>query len=193
MLIHRRVGRCGLACLFNFTARGTRCPTGEYSFKHQKGAIHLTGSGGKIRIFMPVVTSIARSSDADDHLLAFGKVGDDRILSEVCLPGAQGALVQAKQGEHTNTTSWGSPGSAHSRRRPEAVRFRGQRAGTLLRGHGRRYRRGIPGPIEVRAAGRPPGFKTPRARAPRGPHHADAHGAGRVRVSPTSASLRTDH
>ena len=85
---------------FAFTAHGTACPAGEYSFKHQNGAINLTDSSGKVQILMPVLTSIARSNDADDHLLAFDKVGGDRILSEVWLPGTQGALVQATPGEH---------------------------------------------------------------------------------------------
>jgi hypothetical protein len=85
---------------FNFTANGTACPAGEYSFKHQQGAIDLTDRSGNVHVFMPVITSIARSSEHDDHLLAFDKVGGERILSEVWLPGNQGALVQVTKGEH---------------------------------------------------------------------------------------------
>ena len=39
---------------------------------------------------------------AHDHLLAFDKVGDQRILSEVWLPDHEGALVHATPGEHTH-------------------------------------------------------------------------------------------
>jgi hypothetical protein len=80
---------------FNFTAKGTACPDGEYFFKNENGTIDLSSAGGKIHLFLPVLTSIARSSDADDHLLAFDKVGDERFLSEVWLPGSQKALVSS--------------------------------------------------------------------------------------------------
>ena len=83
-----------------YAKAGTECPAGEYQFTHQKGTIEMKGGEGQIHLSLPVITFIARSPGTSGHLLAFDKVGQGRILSEIWLPGAQGALVNAARGEH---------------------------------------------------------------------------------------------
>ena len=86
---------------FGFTAAGKEFPTGTYLFKREgSGRITVSSTSGKTSAVLTVITSLARSSDADDHLLAFDKVGDARVLSEVWLQGKEGALVHSTPGEH---------------------------------------------------------------------------------------------
>jgi hypothetical protein len=87
---------------FGFTAGGKNFAAGSYTFTRGKGInmIVLSSADGKSSINLPVITSLARSSPADDHLLAFDKVGDGNVLSEVWLPGQDGMLVHSTPGEH---------------------------------------------------------------------------------------------
>jgi hypothetical protein len=87
---------------FEFTAAGKTLPAGEYVFRHSLGSSLITVENAKATVVakLMIVTSLARSSDGDDHLLAFDKIGDKKILSEVWLQGRQGALVNSQQGEH---------------------------------------------------------------------------------------------
>jgi hypothetical protein len=86
---------------FGFTAAGKEFPSGTYLFKGESvGRISFSNTNGKSGTILKVITSLARSSDADDHLLAFDKAGDTKILSEVWLHGREGALVHATPGEH---------------------------------------------------------------------------------------------
>jgi hypothetical protein len=86
---------------FKFGAAGKTFPSGEYSFtKGKPGTVVMTGADSKAATSLTVITSLARSGPSDDHLLAFDKVGSERILSEVWIPGREGALVNASRGEH---------------------------------------------------------------------------------------------
>lgn len=86
---------------FGFKAAGKDLPAGTYLFgKDNNGSISLSSADRVINLRMPVITSLARSSAGDDHLLAFDKVGDARVLSEVWLPGQDGVLVHSEPGEH---------------------------------------------------------------------------------------------
>ena len=86
---------------FGFSAGGKELPSGTYLFKGESaGRISVLNVGGKTGTILKIITSLARSGDADDHLLAFDKVGDARILSEVWLHGREGALVHSTPGEH---------------------------------------------------------------------------------------------
>ncbi len=85
---------------FEFSAKTKTYPAGEYRFQNNKGTIEMTSADRKVRVFLPVITSIARSSEDDDHLLAFDKVEGKKVLSEVWLPHAQGAVVSMEKGEH---------------------------------------------------------------------------------------------
>jgi len=90
-----------VAVPFSFTAAGKEFPTGTYLFKREgSGRISVSSASGKATALLAVITLLARSSDADDHLLAFDKVGDARVLSEVWLQGKDGALVHSTPGEH---------------------------------------------------------------------------------------------
>lgn len=86
---------------FGFKAAGKDLPAGTYLFgKNNNGLISLSSTDRAINLRMAVITSLARSSAGDDHLVAFDKVGEERILSEVWLPGQDGALVHSEPGDH---------------------------------------------------------------------------------------------
>lgn len=86
---------------FDFIARGRGFPAGNYVLtRNNSGSLSLADQDGATLMVLPVITSIARSSAADDHLLAFDKVGRNRYLSEVWLPGREGAVVFMQKGEH---------------------------------------------------------------------------------------------
>lgn len=87
---------------FEFAAGGKTFAAGSYVFTRGKGmnTVVLSSADGKSSINLPVITLLARSSPADDHLLAFDKVGDGKVLSEVWLPGQDGLLVHSTPGEH---------------------------------------------------------------------------------------------
>jgi hypothetical protein len=87
---------------FEFKAGGKSFQAGSYVIKKAAagGMINFSPSDGKGGASLVIITSIARSSEADDHLLAFDKVNGERILSEVWLPGQEGAVVYADKGEH---------------------------------------------------------------------------------------------
>lgn len=87
---------------FDFVAGGKSMPAGEYVFT--KGTapniITMASSSGRETLHLRIVTSLARVSAEDEHLLAFDKIGGRRILSEVWLPNRQGAAVFTARGEH---------------------------------------------------------------------------------------------
>ncbi len=86
---------------FAFTAGGKVFQPGNYVFvKPKTGSIVLSSDDGRTNMNLPIITSLARSGPNDDHLLAFDKVGDQRVLSEVWLPGKEGAMVFMEKGEH---------------------------------------------------------------------------------------------
>ena len=88
---------------FAFVAQEKTCPAGVYTFSQAQGhRLLMSNPEARLSVSLPVVTALARSSSEDDHVLAFDKVGDQRILSEVWLPERDGALVHITQGEHSH-------------------------------------------------------------------------------------------
>jgi hypothetical protein len=87
---------------FDFLVDSRPCPAGVYNFTQSQGKVFMTNADGKLSLWLKVITELARSSDLDDHLLAFDKANDKRVLSEVWLPGRDGALVYIMPGEHTH-------------------------------------------------------------------------------------------
>jgi hypothetical protein len=89
---------------FAFVAQDQNCPAGIYTFSRgqMQAIVAMRSADGKISVQLPVVTALARSSDKDDHLLAFDKVEDKRVLSEVWLPDRDGALVHITPADHTH-------------------------------------------------------------------------------------------
>lgn len=85
---------------FGFQAAGKNLPAGTYFFKKEdRGAIILSSTDSVINLRMPVITSLARGTAGADQQLAFDKVGEKRILSEVWLPGEDGARVNTSASE----------------------------------------------------------------------------------------------
>jgi hypothetical protein len=85
---------------FAFVAAGKSFPSGKYKFTKGMGTLVMTNADGKQSTNLPVITNLARSGPSDDHLLAFDKIGEERILSEIWLPKQEGALVYATKSEH---------------------------------------------------------------------------------------------
>ena len=87
---------------FSFIAAGRTFPAGTYTFTRTKpGTITLAGvEDSKLNVNLPILTSLARSGAGDDPLVAFDKPGHENVLSEVWLPGREGALVHEEKGEH---------------------------------------------------------------------------------------------
>ncbi|MDP2998124.1 MAG: hypothetical protein Q8N47_11600, partial [Bryobacterales bacterium] len=54
---------------FGFTAANKEFPSGTYLFKGESaGRISFSSANGKANGMVRIITSLARSSDADDHL-----------------------------------------------------------------------------------------------------------------------------
>jgi hypothetical protein len=87
---------------FAFEAGGKKLPSGTYRFvrAERSGEITLSDAAGVAQVKLLTITLLARGGPQDDHLLAFDKVGEERVLSEVWLPEVDGALVFATKGEH---------------------------------------------------------------------------------------------
>ena len=89
---------------FDFTAEGKTVRAGEYVFTgstHRNGELSLKRTDGKFRMVLTPMTRLARQhqGDAPKASLVFDKVGDQRMLSEIWLPGPDGYLIRAAAGE----------------------------------------------------------------------------------------------
>jgi hypothetical protein len=84
---------------FAFKAAETALPAGSYRVAivtHGKKTTVLLA--GKEQVELPVVTRLASVGQRGDAArLVFDKVGEERVLSEVWLPGIDGLLVQGAE------------------------------------------------------------------------------------------------
>ena len=88
---------------FEFVARGKTFPAGVYVFSSEGSqTVSMKSVEGRASLQLPVITALARSNNDDDHLLAFDKVNDKRVLSEVWLVDRDGALVHVTPGDHAH-------------------------------------------------------------------------------------------
>ncbi len=88
---------------FSFKAAGQTFAAGQYHFRdagNQSNALRLEADSGRSAVVLPVITSLGRAGENDNHVLVFDKVGEEKVLSEVWMPGRDGLLVTATRGEH---------------------------------------------------------------------------------------------
>ncbi len=90
---------------FPFTIQGKVLPPGQYEFSRadQPSFFRVT-DGSKNSTMAPIITRIAGDTHMtpEDAHVAFDKVGDAYILSEIWIPGEDGYLFTTTKEAHTH-------------------------------------------------------------------------------------------
>jgi hypothetical protein len=94
---------------FPFVAAGKAMPAGKYNAEVvlQNFQVQLTGPDGT-RVILPVITLLGRHDKDPDAEFVFDKLDGKAVLSEVWIPGQDGALLLATKGAHSHAVVGGS-------------------------------------------------------------------------------------
>ena len=91
---------------FQFQAGQKTLPAGSYRITHEGSTptvLRVSESSKKETVYVKIITRLAREDSSQGGTrLVFDSQGDQRILSEVWLPGRDGFLVYGTAGKHTH-------------------------------------------------------------------------------------------
>lgn len=90
---------------FPFTVQGKMFMAGMVEFtRDDAGAVFRVEGKDKMGVLAPIITRLSKEMHAwaNESYLVFDKVGENYFLSEIWVPGEDGYLMLATQGEHTH-------------------------------------------------------------------------------------------
>ena len=90
---------------FKFNLVDKAYPASMYFFRYEQASnqLEILGHNKNLMVRVPVVTRLAQRSGAKDNgnvRLVFDQVGEERYLSEVWFPSADGLLIRATAERH---------------------------------------------------------------------------------------------
>jgi hypothetical protein len=85
---------------FAFVAAGKDMPAGKYTVETSAAGPMVLKGPDSVRVMMPVVTTLARHPQDQQSGFVFDKTSGKNILSEVWMPGQDGALLVATSTPH---------------------------------------------------------------------------------------------